>query len=50
LQSLETGQYEPYHQRIKELFKEEYDLRARLGEGETQLPAVKPAFAAFSLD
>jgi hypothetical protein len=50
LQSLEAGQYEPYHQRIKELFKEEYDLRARLGEGETQLPAVKPAFAAFSLD
>ena len=50
LQGLEAGQYEPYHQRIKELFKQEYDLRAKLVEGETQLPAVKPAFAAFSLD
>jgi len=50
LESLEAGQYEPYNQRIKELFKQEYDLRTRLGAGETQLPADKPAFAAFSLD
>jgi hypothetical protein len=50
LENLEAGQYEPYHQRIKQLFKQEYDLRTRLGAGETQLPADKPAFAAFSLD
>jgi hypothetical protein len=50
LETLEAGQYEPYHKRIKELFKQEYDLRTRLGAGETQLPADKPAFAAFSLD
>jgi len=50
LESLEAGQYEPYHQRIKQLFKQEYDLRTGLGAGETPLPADKPAFAAFSLD
>lgn len=50
LETLETGQYEPYHQRIKQLFKEEYDLRTIISAGETQLPADKPAFAAFSLD
>ena len=50
LETLQAGQYEPYHQRIKQLFKQEYDLRTRLGAGETQLPADKPAFAAFSLD
>ena len=50
LESLQAGQYEPYHQRIKQLFKQEYDLRTRLSAGETQLPADKPAFAAFSLD
>ena len=50
LETLEAGQYEPYHQRIKQLFKQEYDLRTRLGAGETPLPADKPAFAAFSLD
>lgn len=50
LEVLETGQYDPYHQRIKQLFKQEYDLRTRLGAGETPLPADKPAFAAFSLD
>jgi hypothetical protein len=50
LEGLEAGLYEPYHRRIKQLFKQEYDLRARLNEGETQLPAEKPALAAFSLD
>jgi len=50
LEGLEAGQYEPYHQRIKQLFKQEYDLRTRLSAGETQLPADKPAFAVFSLD
>ncbi len=50
LESLEAGHYEPYHRRIKQLFKQEYDLRAGLNEGKTQLPAEKPAFAAFSLD
>lgn len=50
LETLEAGQYEPYHQRIKQLFKQEYVLRTRLGAGETPLPADKPAFAAFSLD
>jgi hypothetical protein len=50
LEGLEAGQSEPYHQRIKQLFKQEYDLRTRLSAGETQLPADKPAFAAFSLD
>ncbi|ODU24622.1 MAG: hypothetical protein ABS95_01675 [Verrucomicrobia bacterium SCN 57-15] len=50
LESLEAGHYEPYHRRIKQLFKQEYDLRARLNEGEPQLPAEKPAFVAFSLD
>lgn len=50
LETLEAGQYEPYHQRIKQLFKQEYDLRTKTSAGETQLPADKPAFAAFSLD
>lgn len=50
LESLEAGQYEPYHRRIKQLFKQEYELRTRLSAGETQLPAEKPAFAAFSVD
>lgn len=50
LESLEAGHYEPYHRRIKQLFKQEYDLRAKMSEGETRLPAEKPAFAAFSLD
>lgn len=50
LETLEAGQYEPYHRRIKQLFKQEYDLRARLSAGETPLPAEKPAFAAFSVD
>jgi hypothetical protein len=49
-ESLEAGRYEPYHRRIKQLFKQEYELRARLSTGETQLPAEKPAFAAFSVD
>lgn len=49
-ESLEAGRYDPYHRRIKQLFKQEYDLRARLSAGETQLPAEKPAFAAFSVD
>lgn len=50
LERLEAGQYEPYHRRIKQLFKQEYDLRARSSAGETPLPAEKPAFAAFSVD
>lgn len=50
LENLEAGQYEPYHQRIKQLFKQEYDLRTRLGAGETPLPADKPVFAEFTLD
>lgn len=50
LEALEAGHYEPYHRSIKQLFKQEYDLRARLNEGEPRLPAEKPAFVAFSLD
>jgi len=50
LESLVAGQYEPYHRRIKQLFKQEYDFRTRLSAGETPLPVEKPAFAAFSVD
>ncbi len=49
LENLEAGQYEPYHRSIKQLFKQEYDLRARLSAGDTPLPAEKPAFHEFSL-
>lgn len=49
-ESLEAGNYEQYHRRIKQLFKQEHELRTKLGAGETQLPAEKPAFAAFSVD
>jgi hypothetical protein len=47
---LEAGQYAPYHQRIKELFKQEYELRNGPRRGAAELPAAKPALAAFALD
>jgi hypothetical protein len=50
LESLEAGQYAPYHKRIKELFKQEYELRNGLRTGAAELPAAKPALAAFALD
>ncbi len=50
LEALEAGQFEPYHRRVKELFKQEYRLRTGLRTGATALPAVKPAVAAFTLD
>jgi hypothetical protein len=49
LESLEAGQYAPYHKRIKELFKQEYELRNGLRTGATTLPSAKPALAAFAL-
>ena len=50
LVSLEAGQYAPYHQRIKELFRQEYELRNGPRTGAAELPAAKPALAAFALD
>ena len=50
LESLEAGQYAPYHKRIKELFKQEYELRNGLRPGAAGLPAAKPALAAFEVD
>jgi len=50
LEALEAGQFEPYHRRIKELFKQEYELRTGLGTAANALPAAKPALAAFALD
>jgi hypothetical protein len=50
LESLEAGQYAPYHQRIKELFRQEYELRNGPRTGAAELPAAKPALAAFALD
>ena len=40
LHSLQTGDYGPYHARIKQLFKQEYALR----NGNPSLPDIKRAF------
>jgi hypothetical protein len=40
LASLQAGDYEPYHTRIKQLFKQEYALR----NGNPPLPETKRAF------
>ena len=50
LETLEAGEYAPYHQRIKELFKWEYKLRNGLCAEAVVLPEAKPALAAFVLD
>jgi len=50
LASLEAGRYEPYHHRIKELFKQEHELRSGLSAKASVLPAIKPALAAFASD
>jgi len=50
LASLERGQYGPYHQRIKELFKREHELRNGLSALAAVLPDIKPALAAFASD
>jgi len=50
LASLERGRYEPYHHRIKELFKQEHELRNGLSAKASVLPDIKPALAAFASD
>jgi len=45
---LRKGDFEPYHQAVRRLFKREYALRNRLTAEGALLPSEKPAFAAFT--